>query len=101
MKHPSYLPLTQPFPGYQDDVVFASILTLNYKWPTVPFGNSVKHLISRLLGYNPENRLGFNGAEEVANHPWFSHVDWVKMKSKTYQVRFFSYMLRQLGLTVT
>jgi hypothetical protein len=61
-------------------------MTLNYSWPEVPLGNSLKHFISRLLTFHPEKRLGFQGATEVASHPWLSHVDWVQMKGKAYDV---------------
>ena len=30
----------------------------------------------------PENRLGFNGVEEVKEHPWFKKIDWQKLENK-------------------
>ena len=32
---------------------------------------------------NPMLRLGANGAEEIKSHPFFSGVDWQKLKAKT------------------
>eukprot|EP01117_Protostelium_nocturnum_P007674 TRINITY_DN2755_c0_g1_i2.p1 TRINITY_DN2755_c0_g1~~TRINITY_DN2755_c0_g1_i2.p1 ORF type:complete len:1006 (+),score=271.24 TRINITY_DN2755_c0_g1_i2:746-3763(+) len=33
-------------------------------------------LINRLLEFNPEERLGANGADEVKMHPFFANVQW-------------------------
>jgi serine/threonine protein kinase len=88
MIHFSFQPMyaTQPFCGSSEGMIFAKIMTLNYRWPDCQLGNSLKHFISRLLTFKPEKRLGFLGAAEVAGHPWLSHVDWIRMKSRTYQV---------------
>lgn len=31
---------------------------------------------------NPNNRLGFNGIEEIKNHPWMVTIDWKKLAKK-------------------
>ena len=43
-----------------------------------------KDLLTRLFVKNPFKRLGFNGAEEIKDHPWFIDVDWDAMYSKKY-----------------
>ena len=35
-----------------------------------------KDLINKLLVMNPEERLGFNGADEIKNHPYFKNIHW-------------------------
>ena len=37
---------------------------------------------NKLLQRKPINRLGFNGAEEVREHPWFKDYNWEKLLSK-------------------
>jgi len=61
---------------------------MSYKWPEEPvWGNSLKHFISRLLTYDPQDRLGYAGTSKVLEHPWLSHVDWISMRDRTYEVR--------------
>lgn len=38
------------------------------------------HLVMSLLNPNPEQRLGFRGAEEVMDHPFFQHIDWENLE---------------------
>ena len=33
-------------------------------------------LCSRLLEREPTKRLGYNGFEEIQNHPWFKDINW-------------------------
>ncbi|EAY20143.1 AGC family protein kinase [Trichomonas vaginalis G3] len=33
-------------------------------------------LISKLLVFEPEKRLGQNSFEDIMNHPWFKDIDW-------------------------
>jgi hypothetical protein len=35
-----------------------------------------RDLISKLMIRNPMTRLGFNGAQEIKDHPFFSGVNW-------------------------
>ncbi|GFQ96903.1 ribosomal protein S6 kinase delta-1 [Trichonephila clavata] len=35
-----------------------------------------KDFVSKLLQYNPSDRLGTNGTEEIKNHPIFRDIDW-------------------------
>ena len=40
-----------------------------------------KDLLSKLLKKDPQNRLGFvNGISDIKSHPWFSEIDWDKLK---------------------
>ena len=61
---------------------------LNYEWLKEPvLGNSLQHIISRLLTFDPLDRLGYSGTSQVMEHPWLSHVDWAWMRHRTYEVR--------------
>ena len=61
---------------------------LNYEWPEEPvLGNSTKHIISRLLTFDPQDRLGYSDTSQVMEHPWLSHVDWIWMRNRAYEVR--------------
>lgn len=35
-----------------------------------------------MLARNPEQRLGFNGIEQIKEHAWFADIDWVKLQQK-------------------
>ncbi|KAJ1948495.1 rim15, signal transduction response regulator, partial [Linderina macrospora] len=35
-----------------------------------------RSFITRLLTHDPKRRLGYNGADEVRNHPFFQSIDW-------------------------
>ena len=34
--------------------------------------------------HDPTKRLGFNGAKEIFNHPFFEGIDWDKLRRKEY-----------------
>lgn len=57
------------------------------KWSTdaADFINKVNNHVIQLLQRNPNNRLGYNGIEEIKNHPWMASVDWKKMIKKQIQ----------------
>lgn len=57
------------------DELFRLILKGNYKIP-VYFTLEASDLISRLLMKNPTKRLGFNGANEIKEHPFFKSIDF-------------------------
>ena len=40
------------------------------------FSPDLVSLLSGLLQFYPERRLGYNGAAEIKNHPWFQSLDW-------------------------
>ena len=39
-------------------------------------------LCSKLLERDPTKRLGYNGFEEIQNHPWFKEINWEKLYRK-------------------
>lgn len=38
--------------------------------------------INRLIQRKPENRLGFQGIEEIKNHPWIRTINWDRLYGK-------------------
>ena len=47
------------------------------------FTSEIKDLISKLMYTNPKKRLGFaRGIAEIKEHPFFKHVDWVRLKNR-------------------
>lgn len=38
--------------------------------------------VNRLIQRKPPMRLGFNGPEEVKNHPWLKNFPWQKLQNK-------------------
>lgn len=45
-----------------------------------------RDLIDRLLDYNPDNRIGVNGYDELKAHPYFKGIDFEKLKEKSLPV---------------
>jgi hypothetical protein len=43
---------------------------------------SAKDFFSKILKKKPSERLGYNGPEEVKQHPWFNDIDWEKLYRK-------------------
>jgi hypothetical protein len=39
-------------------------------------------LTSRLLAFEPSDRLGFNGADEIKQHPWFAPINWETLRNQ-------------------
>ncbi|CAD8075637.1 unnamed protein product [Paramecium sonneborni] len=39
--------------------------------------------INKLLQRKPQNRLGFNGSQELKEHPWFAQFAWDKLQNQT------------------
>jgi len=50
--------------------------------------NNMKDLLQKLFKKAPDQRIGFNGAEEVKSHPWFEKVDWEALETKKIQSPF-------------
>lgn len=72
-----------PFHADNPQEVFKNILQGNIDWPPLEEDEfyeicpaSAKDLIKRLLTVNPENRLGFKGADEIKLHPYFTGTNW-------------------------
>ena len=47
-----------------------------------------RDLIEKLFVSNPKKRLGYNGADEVKNHPFFKGIDFDKVLKKEYKPPF-------------
>lgn len=72
-----------PFHGNTPDQVFENILSGKIDWPPLREEDEkeicppeAKDLIKRLLTLDPTERLGYNGSEEIINHPYFKNIDW-------------------------
>ena len=77
-----------PFTDRTREQVMINILDQRIEWPTVgsdelDVSSEAFDLIKRLLEYDPKKRLGYNGAQEVKNHPFFKNIDWENLR---YQV---------------
>ena len=44
--------------------------------------DEMKDFIEKLLDWDPKNRLGVNGAEEIMTHKWFEGFDFDKLLKK-------------------
>lgn len=74
------------YPPFHDDTpekVFLNILRGDINWPPLRSDEDAKFcpplakdLIRRLLTLDPRDRLGFNGAQEIKDHPFFRSIDW-------------------------
>ncbi|KRW99442.1 Protein kinase-like domain [Pseudocohnilembus persalinus] len=47
-----------------------------------------KDLLNKLMQKVPSKRLGYNGIQEIKDHPWFSAVDWDLLGKKKYKAPF-------------
>lgn len=65
-------------------------------WKPIP--ENAKSLIQGLLKKSPEKRLGCgeNGEGEIFDHPYFSGIDWDRVKNKEYQMEFIPEISRDL-----
>jgi serine/threonine protein kinase len=46
------------------------------------FSQAAVHFINKLIKRKPNNRLGFNGIDEIKRHLWFDGLDWEKLEEK-------------------
>ncbi|CDF91876.1 ZYBA0S15-00584g1_1 [Zygosaccharomyces bailii CLIB 213] len=73
-----------PFHASTPEEVFKNILAGKIQWPEFSSlvdqkefeSSSSRDLISKLLVLDPTERLGYNGAREIKDHPYFRDVDW-------------------------
>lgn len=77
-----------PFIGDTPDEVFKNILS-NTKVKEIPIGYNddqispeAASLINGLLTKEQINRIGYNGAVELKNHPFFQSVNWDTLRSQ-------------------
>mmetsp|Transcript_37924 Transcript_37924/g.33948 ORF Transcript_37924/g.33948 Transcript_37924/m.33948 type:complete len:170 (-) Transcript_37924:354-863(-) len=77
-----------PFNAQTLPEVQSNITSKNIEWPPIErdqegsISPEAFDLIDRLLTLNPRNRLGFNGAEEIKNHPFFKGVKWDQLREQ-------------------
>lgn len=79
-----------PFHAECPERVFENILSGEIDWPPLPAEEDekicpppAKDLIRGLLKLDYEERLGFNGAEEIMCHPYFENIDWANLYLET------------------
>ncbi|KAG8903129.1 hypothetical protein FRC00_000309 [Tulasnella sp. 408] len=70
-----------PFHDETPDKVFANIINRKIEWheDIVDFSPEAMDFMQRLLASDPKQRLGYNGAQEVREHPWLKDIDWDKV----------------------
>jgi serine/threonine protein kinase len=70
----------KPFSGNTLREVKEKIMTKQYqiKPEEIPRGwsNDAADLVNKLIMRKPFERIGFNGIDEIKNHPWFSNIIW-------------------------
>jgi len=75
-----------PFYGDSMEEIFQNILAKQIMWPSPEDDNPVpedaKDLITKLLAFEPSDRLGANGVEEIKQHPWFAGIEWETLREK-------------------
>lgn len=67
-----------PFHADTPDKVFENILSRRIDWheDIVDISPEARDFMERLMTLDPQKRLGYNGAEEVKNHPFFKDINW-------------------------
>ena len=55
-------------------------------WPSPEDDNAIpddaQNLITKLLAFEPSDRLGANGVDEVKAHPWFEGIQWDTLREQ-------------------
>ena len=80
-----------PFHAETPDQVFRNILEGKIDWPIFDsieeereyISPEAKDLIMKFLITDPHKRLGYNGTEEIKNHPYFKDVKWDHVYDET------------------
>ncbi|KAF7728237.1 hypothetical protein EC973_006518 [Apophysomyces ossiformis] len=67
-----------PFHAETPDRVFENILSRRIDWheDEIEISPEARDFMERLMTLDPKKRLGYNGAEEVKNHPFFKDINW-------------------------
>ncbi|KAI8603042.1 hypothetical protein EDD21DRAFT_51443 [Dissophora ornata] len=73
-----------PFHGETPEQVFENILSRDIDWhdSELDISPEAHDFMERLLCTDPELRLGFNGADEVKDHPFFKDINWDTLLSE-------------------
>lgn len=75
---------TRPYLGSNKKEIRNSILQKQVKMPANgKWSKELRHFIDRLIQRKAQKRLGFNGIEEIKNHPWLEDIEWEKLLSKS------------------
>ena len=57
--------------------IIRNIKHAKYSFPeTIKVSEEAKDLIRKLLTLKPEQRLGYKGAIEIQQHPFFNSINW-------------------------
>ena len=67
-----------PFHADTPEQVFENIISRRIDWHEewVDFSPEVRDFMERLMCIDPTQRLGYNGPQEVKQHPFLADVDW-------------------------
>eukprot|EP01138_Halocafeteria_seosinensis_P008075 gb/GECG01008251.1/.p1 GENE.gb/GECG01008251.1/~~gb/GECG01008251.1/.p1 ORF type:complete len:469 (+),score=79.09 gb/GECG01008251.1/:1-1407(+) len=68
-----------PFYDKNRQVMYRKILEGKLNPPSFMSEDAVD-ICSKMLARDPTKRLGYNGADEVKKHPFFSDIDWEKLE---------------------
>jgi serine/threonine protein kinase len=72
-----------PFFDRNTNVQFAKIRKGHFTFPDHPkVSDDAQDFIRKLLQLSPQKRLGYNGIQELMNHPFFFGVDWADVAAK-------------------
>ena len=64
-----------PFYSSDRNNLFHKIKFTNPNYPSYLSVHG-KNLLEQLLKKDPMKRIGFNGANEIKEHPWFININW-------------------------
>ncbi|CAO3680429.1 unnamed protein product [Rhizopus stolonifer] len=66
-----------PFHAETPDKVFENILSCRIDWHEhIPVSPEARDFMERLMTSDPTQRLGYHGAQEVKQHPFFKSIQW-------------------------
>ncbi|EGR29368.1 protein kinase domain protein [Ichthyophthirius multifiliis] len=89
---------TPPFYLQNQAQMFQQILSAQLQFPSYLSNNCI-NFIDGLLQKNPQQRLGYNGAHEVKQHPWLMNINWDILLSKQYRPPFIPVIDQDFGLS--
>lgn len=87
-----------PFYSKNREDLFHQIKFQNPKYPNF-ITEQCQNLIEHLLKKEPSQRLGFNGVQEVKDHPWFKNINWFYLENKKYEPFFLPKVSGDMGLS--